>query len=205
MGEIVGIVLAGGLGTRFEDGNKLLATVDGEPVVRHAARTLAVPAVEYTIAVLGHDARTVGQAVSADVEETVSNPDFAEGQSASVRAGTRAARERDADAAIFLPGDMPRVDPETVTRVVETYRSDGGEVVVPSFDGKRGNPVLFDGTCFAELLELSGDTGGRALFDAADVRRVAVDDPGIHRDVDTVADRARLDRLESDGTDPDPR
>ncbi|MXV62634.1 NTP transferase domain-containing protein [Natronorubrum sp. JWXQ-INN-674] len=220
MGELVGIVLAAGLGTRFEDGNKLLATIGGDadaadaassetderdplrrsddPIVRRAARTFAVDAVDHTIAILGHEADAVREAVAAHVDETRRNPSYDRGQSTSVRAGARAARDRGADAALFLPGDMPCVDPTTVEKIVATYRDGGGDVIVPTRDGRRGNPVLFDAALFDDLLDVSGDTGGRALFDTADVRRVAVRDGGIHIDVDTVADRDRLRRGQSD-------
>ncbi|RQH01416.1 nucleotidyltransferase family protein [Natrarchaeobius oligotrophus] len=194
MSEIVGVVLAGGLGTRYEGGNKLLATLPGddEPLVRRAALSLA-PAVDYTVAVLGHESDAVGAAVEPAVDETAYNPEYERGQSASVRVGTRTARERRAAAAVFLPGDMPRVDPRTVERIVDAHRDGDADAVVPTTDGRRGNPVLFDAGLFDALLELSGDTGGRALFDDADVRRIDVADPGIHADVDTVADRDRLD------------
>lgn len=192
MGELVGIVLAGGRGTRFEDGNKLLATVDGEPIVSRAARTLNVDAVDHTIAILGHDADDVREVVAADVDETAYNPAYARGQSRSVRLGARAASERDADAVVFLPGDMPCVDEPTVERLVAAYRDGRHDVVVPTIDGQRGNPVLFDAAQFDALRELTGDTGGRAILETADVHRVAVDDPGVRIDVDTVADKERL-------------
>ncbi|APW96898.1 molybdenum cofactor cytidylyltransferase [Halobiforma lacisalsi AJ5] len=206
---VIGVVLAAGRGTRFADGNKLLATVgtDGEPIVSRAARTFDVAAVDRVIAVLGHDADTIEGAVADRVDATVHNPDHERGQSTSVRAGARAAREHGAEAAVFLPGDMPLIDPGTVTRLVDEYRSTDAPVVVPVFDGRRGNPVLFDSSLFDALTEISGDTGGRALFDSVDVRRVAVTDPGIHRDVDTVADLERMRQSDggdgSDGSDGD--
>jgi molybdenum cofactor cytidylyltransferase len=197
MGEIVGVVLAGGRGTRFEGGNKLLTTLDGQPIVSHAARTLDVEGIDHTIAVLGYDADRVRKAVSSDVDETVENPAYAEGQSRSVRVGAQAAAKHSADAVLFLPGDMPRVDPSTVTQLVAAFRESDETVVVPTYDGERGNPVLFGEGHFGALATLTGDTGGRTLFESATVRRVAVDDPGVHLDIDTVADRERIDGSEN--------
>ncbi|MFP8952945.1 NTP transferase domain-containing protein [Natrialbaceae archaeon A-arb3/5] len=200
MTEVVGVILAGGLGTRFEDGNKLLASIneDGEPIVSRALRTFDGDAVDHTVAVLGHEADAVGEVVSDRVDETVHNPAYEEGQSTSVRAGVRAARDREADAAVFLPGDMPCLDRETVRTITTAYRNGDVEVVVPTYEGRRGNPVLFGSSQFEALLSVSGDTGGRALFETADVNRVAVDDPAIHLDVDTVEER---DRLRESGCD----
>ncbi|TYT62721.1 nucleotidyltransferase family protein [Natrialba swarupiae] len=194
MSELVGVLLAAGLGTRFEDGNKLLAPVcqRDEPIVVRAARSFP-DAVDHVVAVVGHEADAVREAVSSVVDETVHNPAYERGQSTSVRTGAIAARERDADAAVFLPGDMPTVDPRTVQRIVEASREDDVDAVVPVYDGRRGNPVLFDASCFDDLADLSGDTGGRALFETVAVRRLPVEDPGIHVDVDTVDDLASLE------------
>ncbi|MEY7850077.1 NTP transferase domain-containing protein [Natrarchaeobius sp. A-rgal3] len=192
MTELVGVVLAAGLGTRFEGGNKLLATVEDEPVVVRGARSFPAD-VDRVIAVVGHEADDVGEAVSSVVDETIHNPEYERGQSTSVRAGANAARDRDADAVLFLPGDMPCVDPRTVRRIVEAHRESEADAVVPVYDDRRGNPVLFDADCFDDLVDLTGDTGGRALFETVTVRRLPVEDPGIHADVDTLDDLAELE------------
>ncbi|UHQ98439.1 nucleotidyltransferase family protein (plasmid) [Natrinema zhouii] len=192
MSTVVGVLLAAGTGSRFEDGNKLLARFEDEAIVSHAARTLATAPLEHTIGIVGHDADRVRPVVSEFVDDTIDNDDYSHGQSRSVRLGARAARESDADAALFLPGDMPCVDPATVRAVVDGY-SDGSEGIVAPTDGdRRGNPVLFDVRHFDSLTSVSGDTGGRALFESGDVRLVPVDDSGIATDVDTVADLRRL-------------
>ena len=214
MGAIVGVVLAAGPGTRFDPetgseddagvnegesirgGNKLLATIDDEPIVRRAALTLVVDEVDRTIGVVARDDLAVRDTVAAVVDETVDNPVPAVGQGRSVALGARRAAAIGADAAVFLPGDMPLVDKQTTRRLVAAYRStdDSPDTIVPTHDGRRGNPVLFDAAQFEALESLSGDVGGRALFDAIDVRRLPVEDPGIHRDVDTTADLERLRR-----------
>ncbi|GAB7021246.1 nucleotidyltransferase family protein [Halostagnicola bangensis] len=188
MTELVGVVLAAGLGTRFEDGNKLLATVEDEPIVRRAVRSLADASLDRTVAIVGNDASVVRDAVEPHVDETLKNDKYELGQSRSVRLGARYAREAGADAAVFLPGDMPCVDPETVRRLSTAYRDGGADILVPTHDGQRGNPVLFDAVHFDDLTSLSGDVGGRSLFAEGTVRRVSVDDPGINLDVDTEAD-----------------
>lgn len=188
MPELVGIVLAAGLGTRFEDGNKLLARVEGEPIVARAARSMVDASLDRTIATLGHDGSAVRRAVDPYVDETIQIDEYERGQSRSVRAGAQCARDADADAVLFLPGDMPCVDPATVHRLVDAYQSGSDGVIVPTYDDRRGNPVLFDAAHFDELASLSGDTGGRELFEDSSVRRVSTVDPGIHVDIDTRTD-----------------
>ena len=196
---ILGVLLAAGTGSRFADpeadsANKLLADLDGRPVVAHAARTLADSDLDATVAVVGHDRERVADALPEEVD-TVANPGYEAGQSASVRRGVAVARERDASAVLFALGDMPRVTAGTVDALVATYR-DASEsapgIVAPRYEGQRGNPVLFDARHFDALADVTGDRGGRALLDAEPVSWVDVSDLGIHRDVDTERDLREL-------------
>ena len=192
MTKIVGVLLSAGLGSRFEDGNKLLAQFEEKPIVTYAARTLAMSPLEQAIAIVGHDADRVRPVVSEFVDKTIKNDKYDHGQSRSVRLGTRAARDFDADAVLFLPGDMPCIDPATVRAIVDGYRDGDEGIVAPTNGDRRGNPVLFDARHFGSLMAISGDVGGRALFESADVSLVPVDDSGITIDIDIMADLRHL-------------
>jgi molybdenum cofactor cytidylyltransferase len=190
---VVGLLLAAGTASRFGDEQKLLAELDGEPLVRHAARTLIDADIDGVVAVLGHERERVAAALPPEVA-TVHNPDYADGQATTVARGVRAAADRGAAAAVFALGDMPCVAGETVDALVAAYRNPEttADIVVPTYEGRRGNPVLFGAAHFDALQDVSGDRGGRALFDSYPVERVAVDDPGVHVDVDTAADLREL-------------
>ena len=192
---ILGALLAAGTASRFEGANKLLADLDGEPVVGRAARTLTESSVDAVVAVTGHDRERVAAALPEKLE-ILHNPDYEAGQSTSVRRAVEAARERDADAVLFALGDMPRVRVETVEELLAAYRDGAGEIVAPRYDGRRGNPVLFGARYFDALANVEGDAGGRALLESESksesVAWVEVDDPGVRRDVDTVADLREL-------------
>ncbi|MFB6220515.1 MAG: NTP transferase domain-containing protein [Halolamina sp.] len=194
--RVVGVLLAAGLGTRFEGGNKLLARVsprserdeNAEPVVRLAARNLVGSPAEAPVAVLGHGYNRVASALDPVGIASVHNPNYEDGQATSVARGVAWARDHEADAALFALGDMPWVAAETYRTVIDRWRASGADIVVPEHAGKRGNPVLFDAVHFDALESVSGDVGGRELIARNPVERVAVDDPGIHRDVDRAAD-----------------
>lgn len=188
--RIGGVLLAAGRSRRFGEENKLLATLEGDPLVAHAARTLLTGTLADVVAVVGHEAERVRAALEdADLDVAVRyNADHADGQSTSVRVGAAAADERGWDAAVFALGDMPWVDPETVDRLAAAYRAGAGSVLAPSVDGHRGNPVLFDAAHFDALTRVSGDRGGRRLLETHDVTLVPVEDPGVRRDVDERAD-----------------
>jgi molybdenum cofactor cytidylyltransferase len=189
--RVVGVLLAAGTSSRFGESNKLLADLDGAPVVVHAARSLCDAGLESVVVVLGHEADRV-RAALADRDVTfVENPDYADGQSTSVRAGVAAAADAEADAAVFLPGDMPFVDPATVDRLVAAYRAGLAPALAAAHDGRRGNPVLFDSSRFGALSAVDGDTGGRSvLLGTEGAVLLAVDDEGVLVDIDTTGDLA---------------
>jgi len=208
--RVAGVVLAAGLSSRFGEGDKLLATLEGEPLVVHAVRTLTGADLDAVAVVVDPgsgvsgalaDAGLAGDDTDADAGADVAlveNPDAAAGQATSVRRGVAWARgAADADAVVFALGDMPRVRPETVDRLAAAWRDGRGSALAAAHDGQRGNPVLFDSRHFDALAAVSGDTGGRSVFEnAADSAVVETDDPGVRRDVDT---RADLEALREDG------
>ncbi|MEF8784279.1 MAG: nucleotidyltransferase family protein [Haloarculaceae archaeon] len=175
--------MAAGMGTRFEGGNKLLAEIDGEPIVRRAARTLVESSVSEVVAVLGHQADAVEDAIQGLGLALRYNDRYEEGQSTSVAVGVDAARERGWDAAVFALGDMPFVDRESVDRLVRAYVKGAGRVLAPEHDGTRGNPVLFDSQHFDALADVTGDRGGREIV-ASEGTLVPVDDAGVLYDID---------------------
>ena len=188
---VAGVLLAAGTSSRFGSQNKLLATVGGEPIVRRAARTLLDSGVDPVLAVLGHEADRVRAALDGLPVDTVVNEDYETGQASSVRTGVLAVREArpDADAVLVALGDMPFVAGETVDALVAAYAAGVGTALAAAFEGDRGNPVLFDERLVDALADTDGDTGGRAiLLDGEDSALVAVDDPGVRRDVDRPED-----------------
>ncbi|PSP71167.1 nucleotidyltransferase family protein [Halobacteriales archaeon QH_8_67_27] len=192
--RVAGVLLAAGTSSRFGEANKLLATHDGDPLVRHAARTLLDAGVDPVVVVVGHEADRVVDALDGLDVTFVCNPDYRQGQATSVRAGIDAVRDRgdayDApDAAVVALGDMPFVDPETVGTLVVAYAAGVGDALAAAYEGTRGNPVLFDRRFFGDLTDVSGDVGGRAiLLESDDSARVAVSDSGVRRDVDERSD-----------------
>lgn len=192
MGEIVGIVLAAGEGTRFGDENKLLEQYQHRPLIEHAVSTLQGGAVDHVIAVLGHEYDRMQDTVEGLVDEIKYNPRFGEGMSTSVQLGATAATRHGADGAVFLPGDMPCVAHSTIEQLVATYDRGHGEIIIPTYASFRGNPVLFGSAFFGDLAGLSGDVGGRQLFDSEQAHRITVDDPGIRIDIDTTVELEAL-------------
>ena len=185
--RVFAVVLAAGQSRRMGKTNKLLVAVNGVPLVRRVVDSAAASACEGVVVVTGYEDSQVEAALQGSDVKTVRCADYAEGLSASLKTGIGALPE-DCDAALICLGDMPDVTRAHMDRLIAAFDPrERRSVCVPTFRGKRGNPVLWDRRFFSELVELRGDVGARHLIGAhADwVCEVPMDDNGILTDVDT--------------------
>ncbi len=185
--RIAAVVLAGGQSRRMGVVNKLLVKVDGKAMVRHAVDTVRAAGADPVIVVTGHEAGRVREILS-DLEVTFAhNPDYAEGLSTSLRTGI-AAVPAACDGALVALGDMPRLTAAHVERLIDAFApADGRAICVPTWQGKRGNPVLWARRFFAEMADLGGDVGAKHLIGdhANAVHEVDMPDSGVLIDVDS--------------------
>lgn len=185
MSEVAAIVLAAGRGTRFGEEPKLLALLDGKPLVRHAAEAAVASVLSPVVVVTGHRAEEVEAALAGLPVRLVRNGRFAEGLSTSLKAGF-AALEEPARAAAILLGDMPRIGPALMSRLAEAWLASRPAALVPVYGGGRGNPVVLSRGLGREIEALTGDAGaGPLLRGRTDVVEFAVNDPAVAQDVDT--------------------
>jgi molybdenum cofactor cytidylyltransferase len=189
--KIAAIVLAAGTSSRMGN-HKLLAMLDGRPLVRHAVEAALGSAARPVIVVTGHGADAVRAALHGLDVRFVHNADFASGMASSLATGISSLGS-EIDGALICLGDMPRVRAAHLDAIA-AGATDGIHIVVPTHERKRGNPVLLRRAVFAEVLALRGDVGARSLIErhADRVRTVAIDDPGVLLDVDTGAQLAAL-------------
>jgi molybdenum cofactor cytidylyltransferase len=162
--RIAAVVLAAGRSTRMGGPNKLLAEINGRPLVRIAAEEALASAAHPVIVVAGHQRDRIEAALDGLDVRLVHNPDFADGLSTSVRAGVAAA-PHDVDGVIVCLGDMPQVNAALIDKLIGAFDPEKGAlVVVPATAGKRGNPVVWSRRFFPDLAALSGDAGARHLI-----------------------------------------
>lgn len=182
MGEVVGILLAAGSGSRFGGGKLLHPLPDGTPMGVAAARSLRA-ALDRVIAVTRPgDDQLVALLCAAGCEVIVA-ADAAKGMGHSLAAGVRAAP--DAAGWLIALGDMPFIRQDTHRRIMKAVKG-GHSIVAPMFNGVRGHPVAFAATWREPLLALEGDAGARVLVQSApdDLYGLPVADPGVVEDVD---------------------
>ena len=199
--RVAGLVLAAGRSTRMGGPNKLLAEIGGKPLVRIVAEQALASRAAPVMVVTGHERDKVEAALAGLRVRFVHNPDYAAGLSTSLKAGL-AALPGEADGAIVCLGDMPQVTAGLIDRMLEAFDpARGALVVVPTMEGKRGNPVVWSRRFFADLMALEGDVGARHLIGthADAVAEVPVEDSAALTDVDTpdalLAVKAELERM----------
>jgi CTP:molybdopterin cytidylyltransferase MocA len=189
------ILLAAGAGSRF-GGGKLLAKLNGLPLLEHVLIALEKSPVDETVVVVGDDAQRLREICEPYGVRVVENRDWTEGQSTSGRTGLQALGPG-ARAAVVLLADQPLVRAGGVKRLVGAFEK-GAKAAVATYGGKPRNPVLFSREVWPLLMtELSGDEGARPFLRRHPelVTRVPCDGVGDPADVDTAEDLRRLEEM----------
>jgi molybdenum cofactor cytidylyltransferase len=169
-GRVAGVILAAG-GSERMGRPKLLEAWKGEPLIRYALRGAVEGSLDPIVVVLGDRAEALRLAIGDFPVRMVVNQDWRAGQSTSLRLGLQAV-EAQSEAVVFLLGDMPLVKPDLIRLLRRTHAASLAAIVLPTADGRRGNPVLFDRSTFGALTEVEGDRGGRAIFDRFEIQAV---------------------------------
>jgi len=200
MRRVAVVVLAAGRGERF-GGPKLIAPLDGRPVIAHvlAAVAAAQPSLAVivdTVVVLGFHAAGIEKAVSAlggtGRLRFVRNPDPGRGLASSLATGLSSLGP-DVEGALIVLGDQPRLRPAVIEAVADAWAAGDARVVAPRYaDGGGRNPALLDRRAWPLVLDLSGDHGMGHLLAADPTLALVVDVPGTNPDVDTPDDLANL-------------
>ncbi|MBN8874771.1 MAG: molybdopterin-binding/glycosyltransferase family 2 protein [Rhodospirillales bacterium] len=200
---IAAVVLAAGRSRRMAPHNKLLvADRSGKPMIARVVDNVLSANTRPVLVVTGHQHEQIESALAGRPVQYVHAHDYAEGLSASLKAGIAAVPPECAAAVVCL-GDMPLVTGRMIDRLVSMYDPEEGRLIVlPTFRGKQGNPMLWDRRYFQEILEISGDSGARFLTGkhAEAVCEVEMADDAVLRDFDTTESLATLPpRLRPEG------
>lgn len=170
-GRVIVIILAGGRGERFTASgggtHKLDAPLGGKPVLAHVLEAVRRSGLHPWLVRPAGGTAGMGESIAMGVQATP-----------------------DAAGWLILPGDLPLVRAETINRVAAALARRA--IVVPTYQGRPGHPVGFTRECFAALAQLDGDEGAKAVVQAyrraSGVHELAVDDPGIVLDIDSLDD-----------------
>ena len=198
MTKVAAIVLAAGGSARFRaaggaEETKLVARLDGKPIVRSVVEAALASRAGPVIVVVGHAQGAVEAALAGLPAVIATNPDYASGLASSLRAGLSAA-PADAEASLILLGDMPRVSAQLIDALIDAFEAGPQALaVLPVTRGRRGNPVLLSRKLFNRARRLEGDEGARRLLAGlVDGSVVEISAPGSDAifDVDAPSDLA---------------
>lgn len=182
---IAGLVLAAGESSRMGKDKALLA-YDGRTFLETIVAHLREAGIERIAVVLGHHAEEIRRASALQDVEVVVNQDYALGQTTSLQAGIKALDSAETQAILLCLVDHPAVKPATVRQLVAAFQESNAPVAIPTFQSRRGHPVLIGHALFKELLALHTDEGANAVLRKyREVTQfVEVEDAGVLNDVD---------------------
>lgn len=158
-------------------------------IFEHCLQTLLRSRAKEVIIVLKDRMEEMAHCVRQKKVKVVVNRDYKKGMSASIRSGIRALDPKSTGILIAL-GDQPFLKTRTINALIRAFNKGEGEIIVPSFKGRRGHPVIFHRRYAKELLRLRGDVGGRSIIEKhpGKVCVVQVKSEGVIRDIDTWKD-----------------
>ena len=185
--NIVGIILGAGRSRRMGLENKLVAEINGKPMIVHAIESVKNSRVNKTTLVTGYQREIVERAVQGIEIEIIYNPNFTEGLSSSIKSiGHKLTKN--VDAVILCLGDMPGITSTHINSLIKAFKNNPNrQIVIPTYNGRRGNPVLWGKKHFPLLVNLSGDRGAKVLFqnNENNITEVQIEDEAILTDLDT--------------------
>jgi len=191
------VILAAGSSTRMGTAKQLLL-IDDRPLLQHVLDNVRQSAVGEVVLVLGHAAETIKAQLELQNVQVLVNDQFHQGMGSSLRTGL-AAVDSQTEAALIILADQPFVRPATLDTLMAEHARARPQIVIPTYRGFRGNPVLLDHSIFPEVMTLSGDVGCRAIFGdhLEGIVKVPVKDVGVLLDIDRQSDYQKLQRYRS--------
>lgn len=190
--RIAAVILAAGQSNRLGSPKQLL-DFKGKTFIENVIELILQAQLTPIEVVLGADWEKIQESIKSyeDKIHISINKNWRTGQSSSLRIAIEAL-ENQCEGALFFLVDQPQIPVELVNNIIDEYLLHPSKIVAPYVNNQRGNPVLFDKSCFPKLKEGSGDQGGRFLFKEFEPKRVKWEDLRILIDVDTKEDYARL-------------
>jgi len=182
------ILLAAGESKRMGEPKQLMP-LGQSTILEQAINNLLNSAVNEIIVVLGHRAEEMIKTIAAKPVKIAINPDYWQGMSTSIIAGLNLI-DSQAQAVMLALGDQPSVSSQIINQLIEEFYHHDKGIIIPTYQGKRGHPIIFAIKYKQKLLELTGDIGARQIIKdhPQDILEVAVDSESVISDIDTKND-----------------
>jgi CTP:molybdopterin cytidylyltransferase MocA len=177
---LAAVILSGGESRRMGS-PKALLTFHGKPFLEHLLEITRHPKINTTRVVLGAGAEQIRQRLPLPDDSVVLNPDWESGQLSSIQAAIRTLPPRGLDGLMLCLIDHPLISAALVTALIQAFDASGKPIVLPTYKGKRGHPVIFASSVFDELLNAAPEKGARAVVwaHAKEIMEVPTDEQGV--------------------------
>ena len=184
------VVLAAGRSSRMGQSKILMAWQDGQTIIEQIIKQLRQALVSEVIVVTGRQSAEVSVLVERCGARAVFNPDYQEGEMlSSLKVGLNNLGHA-SQACLICLGDQPRIQQSTIRQVLNTYSQSHPRIIAPSYQMKRGHPLLVDRSLWEHFLQLPNHHAPRAVIErfAEDIHYILVDTDSVLNDVDTPED-----------------
>ena len=193
---ISAVILAAGESKRMGKQNKLLLPVAGEALLIKLIKSVCDSDVGQVIVVIGHEAEKIRRKLNNFPLSFVYNPKFSEGKTTSIKSGLKEVSP-DCDGYMICLADMPFINTSEINKLIHAYAQNRIKekrlIVIPVYQGHRGNPVLFSTEFREDILEHKIEYGckGVIMNNFESVKEIEMDDDSMLLDVDTLEDYQR--------------
>ena len=188
------VILAAGKSSRMQGRNKLLANIEGVPMIRRVTKAALSSKADEVIVVVGWEEEKIRSAIAGLDCRIAANRNYEEGQSSSVRAGLNAVNQS-SRAVLILPGDIARIDTSAINKVIDKYHHGECPIVIAGHEGRSGHPILLDKQLFPEIQRINEETFGLKAIVKKHQSEVCLVETGsgnVLKDIDTTQDLEQL-------------
>ena len=157
------ILLAAGQSKRMNGENKLTKEIQGIPLIKHSVKNILASSINELIIVLGYQKEIIEKLIDKNKKiKFVFNKDFESGIASSIKTGLNNLSEK-TEAFFICLGDMPMVNPNIYNQLIKSINK--REIIVPTYKGQQGNPVLFAKSMKEKIINISGDVGAKKILE----------------------------------------
>ena len=182
---ISSILLAGGQSKRMNGENKLAKEFQGIPLIKHSVKNILASSIDELIVVLGYQKEVIEKIIDKNEKvKFVFNKNFESGMASSIRTGLNHLSEK-TEAFFICLGDMPMVNYDIYNQLIKSKNNK--EIIVPTYKGQQGNPVLFNKSMKEKIIGITGDVGAKKILELNKdkILNVKTDDQNVTKDFNT--------------------
>ena len=182
---ISAILLAAGQSKRMNGENKLTKKIQGIPLIKLSVKNILASSINELIIVLGHQKEIIEKLIDKNEKiKFVFNKNFESGMASSIKTGLNHLSEK-TEAFFICLADMPMVNHDIYNQLIKS--KDNKEIIVPTYKGQQGNPVLFYKSMKEKVLDIKGDVGAKKILELNKdkILNLVINDQSITKGFDT--------------------